>query len=393
MGRTEQAVILGSRFGGLAVSTWLRRLYRPGQLAIVVIDQWRDTVYRPGLVHAVNNPPNKVMSSVQIPLTAYRKRHAITFVHDVVTGIDPVRHLIHTANHPPVPYTVLFIATGSRPGWHTIKGLEPSCGGICEDYLARQLASTLTHQIPRRIVFAAGGIDSNPAWTPPITVGCECPLLEAAFLWDTHLRQQNQRGNSTITVLTPAKTVAENAGPKAQHWLQQELARRHIGVVTEAQYHQVTASEIILRTQRIRYDATVWIPPYIGSEYLRGTDLDDGFGWVPTNAYLNHPHYPEIYAVGDIVSHSWPKMGHSAMVQAHIAVKHWHAVQNHRPLPQPYRPQLLWALETGGGRGLFVQSDVYYGGSREIVHAGHWPWAAKSLFQKAYMVLRGNLPV
>ncbi|MCY0909651.1 MAG: hypothetical protein OWR62_14820 [Sulfobacillus thermotolerans] len=70
MGRTEQAVILGSRFGGLAVSTWLRRLYRPGQLAIVVIDQWRDTVYRLGLVHAVNNPPNKVMSSVQIPLTA-----------------------------------------------------------------------------------------------------------------------------------------------------------------------------------------------------------------------------------------------------------------------------------------------------------------------------------
>lgn len=37
---TRQAVVLGARFGGLAVVTWLRRVYSPGPLEIVVIDRW-----------------------------------------------------------------------------------------------------------------------------------------------------------------------------------------------------------------------------------------------------------------------------------------------------------------------------------------------------------------
>lgn len=111
--------------------------------------------------------------------------------------------------------------------------------------------------------------------------------------------------------------------------------------------------------------AGLWIPPYIGASWLRGSAIEEGYGWVPTDGYLNHPDYPDIYAVGDIGSHPWPKMGHSATVQARIAVRHWYGVNNHRPLPMPYRPELLWAMETGGGRGLFVQSDVFYGGTRD----------------------------
>lgn len=390
---TRQAVVLGARFGGLAVVTWLRRVYSPGTLDIVVIDRWEETIYRPGLVHAMTVEPLQVLPPVRMAMAAFWKRHHVQFIHDTVTGLDPQRRQIYTVSHSPISYGVLFVTTGSDPGWDTVDGLGPHRGGICEGYLARQTSSNLTPRPPKRMVFAAGMIHGNPAWTPQISVGCECPLLESALLWEDRLRRSGLREDADIVVLTPAATIAESAGAQAQQWLRQAFSRRGIRVITGASYKKVTDSEVILADRRIAYDGSLWIPPYIGASWLEGSAIEDGYGWIPTDSYLNHPDYPDIYAVGDVVSHPWPKMGHSAMVQARIAVRHWHAVQTRRPLPMPYHPELLWAMETGRGRGLFVQSDVFYGGTREIVHSGYWPWAAKQAFQKTYVSLRGAFPL
>jgi sulfide:quinone oxidoreductase len=115
---------------------------------------------------------------------------------------------------------------------------------------------------------------------------------------------------------------------------------------------------------------------------------------VPTTDHLRHPDWPEIYAIGDIVSHSWPKMAHSAMVQARVAVHDWVGRQfGRKKRPAPYRPQLVWALETGPGEAFFALSDVFYGGQRQWVYHGRSPYWAKQGVQWAYVRRHGELPI
>ncbi|NMP21195.1 NAD(P)/FAD-dependent oxidoreductase [Sulfobacillus harzensis] len=392
--RTQHALVLGSRFGGLAVTSWLRRLYSPSRLAITVIDQWHEMIFRPGLVHAMDTAPDTLMSGVTIPLRPFWQKQKVRFLHDTIVGIDPSAREVYTASHAPVRYDVLFIATGSSPGWNLIPGLALHHQGICEGYMARHTA-TLNRQYPEgRLVFATGPIDAPNEWHPAINVGCECPLFETALLWDQHLRQSKQREAAEITVLTPSQHIVEMASPAVRERLQELLHKRNIRLVTRAAFQQVTDRFITLARKEIPYDRMVWIPPQQGSQWLRGSGVDDGLGWVPTDEYLQHPDWPEIYAVGDVTSHPWPKMGHAAMVQARVAVHHWAwREQRQRKKPRPYEPQFLWVLEVGRGDALFVLSNKVYGGKREVILRGRTSYWAKQIFQWTYTQTAGALPI
>lgn len=388
------AVVLGSRFGGLAVLSWLRRLFSAGELHITVIDQWEEMIFRPGLVHAMDMKPDKLIGPVTISLSTYWKRHQIANLHDTVVGIDAERRLVYTATHPPVPYDVLFIATGSTARWDSIPGLDLYHQGLCEGYLARHTAALNHRSTEGRFVFAVGPLKASASWTPRVQVGCECPVIESAFLWDSHLRRLKARDTSCITVITPASAIAEDGGSVIRSRVEELMADRQIRLITKAHFELVTRSTIQLNTQTIPYDRAVWIPPLAGSRWLEGSPIADEWGWVPTDEYLNHPQWPDIYAVGDVVSHSWPKMGHTAMVQARVAVHHWaHRKRVRRKMPAPFYPQLLWALETGKGYAFFALSDVFYGGTRQWVYHGRTPYWAKQIFQWAYVHQRGALPI
>jgi len=389
-----RAVVLGSRFGGMAVITWLRRLFSPNLLSITVIDQWQEMIFRPGLVHAMDQSPDRLVSSVTIALPAFWKKLRLDFIHDTIVSVDPNRRWVYTAAHDPVAYDVLFIATGSTPLWTAIAGLEFCHQGICEGYLANRTAWLNRTQPEGAFVFAVGPIAGNPSWSPNIQVGCECPLLESALLWDQELRRRQLRDKVEITVISPADQLAEDGGPVIRERIEEMMAQRGITVVTGAQFVEVGDRHIQLQDRRIAYDRAVWIPPAGGSRWLRNSKLDDGYGWVPTDQFMQHPDWPEVYAVGDVVSHPWPKMGHSAMVQARVAVHHWAAGrQAKKRAVAPYHPYLVWALETGPGQAFFALSDVFYGGHRQIVYHGRSPCWAKQIFQRAYVARAGALPI
>ncbi len=392
--KPQRAVVLGSRFGGLAVISWLRRLFSPGELEITVIDQWEEMIFRPGLVHAMDTAPDRLMPPITLSLSSFWKRHKITSLHDTVVDLDPDRRLVSTATHPPLPYDVLFIATGGTARWDKIPGLDLSHQGLCEGYLARHTATLNRRSTEGQFVFAVGPLQASPSWTPTVHVGCECPLIESALLWDAHLRRLNTRESSSITVITPASHIAEVGGPVIQARVEELLAERQIRLITKAQFVGVTPSTINLDRHTIPYDRAVWVPPMTGAQWLQGSPVADDWGWIPTDEYLNHPQWSDIYAVGDVVSHAWPKMGHAAMVQARISVHHWHQRQTARRTKlRPFAPRLLWILETGSKHALFALSDVFYGGGHQWVYHGQTPYWAKQSFQWAYVHRRGALPI
>jgi len=389
----KRAVVLGARFGGLAVVAWLRRLYSPGHLEVTVIEQWQRMIYRPGLVDVFQSDPLSLMPRLTIPLAPYFKRRRVQLLTDTVVGIDPEKRHVIVASHAPVPYDVLFVATGMEPAWDAVSGLSRRHGGLCEGYLARRSGRLLHAEPHGRMVWAVGPLLGVDHWDPPATVGCECPVLESLFIWDRYLRQKHRRDQVELTVITPAARIAEMVGPRAREWVLTELDRRSIRLITGARYQQVTDRTVILSDQTVPYDHSVWIPPYRGPRWAQDTPLVDQGGWIPVSDHLQHPVFPDIYAVGDGISRSWPKQGHSAMVEARVAVTHWHAQQEKQKPPPPFRPLMLWVLETGGPFGMFHASTTFWGGSRDILWRGHWPVWVKHAFGWAYIRRHGDLPI
>ncbi len=387
------AVVLGARFGGLAITSWLRRLYPAEELDITVVDRWQDAVYRPGLVHAMDQPGLNVAKKVTMPLSSHWKKLRITPIQDIIVQIDPDQQKVYTATLPPISYDVLFMATGTEPGWDRIAGLSPRRGGVCEAYQARHTAWQRQSWSQGHFVFAAGPIIGSPQWEPKISVGCECPLLESAFLFERWLVKQQLRTKTQISVMTAGSSLAENSSPRVRQQLTRLMAQRNITVYTNVQFERVTDHDIFIKGERVPYDRSVWIAPMKGPSWLTNTKLDDGYGWIPTSNYMNHVRYPNIYAVGDGTSHPWPKMGHSAMVQSRVAVHHWLAKQKHKKLPAPFHPYLVWMLETGDSHSLFSITNMFYGGTTDILYHGLWPAWIKRAFQRSYVWTHGSLPI
>jgi sulfide:quinone oxidoreductase len=351
-------------------------------------------VYRPGLVRCMQGVAPGLVAGVRVPLGRFWARQRVRAVHDTVVGLDPDRRVVHLATQDPLPYDVVFIATGSCPAWDAIPGLDRAVAGICEGYLARHTANLNARQVSGHVVFAAGPCIGAPNWEPPLAVGCECPLLEAALLWDGWLRKTGRRNSARITVVTPARTIFETLGPKGRSALERALRGREIALVTRARYRRVGSGVIELQDRVIACDRMIWVPPLAGPRWTQVSGIDDGRGWVPTDAYLNHPAWPNIYAVGDVVSHPWPKSGHAAMVEARVAVHHW-AWRDHTLPKEPaaYRPEVLAVLQDSDRTAFGLRSDTFYGGTRDFVRHGRLPHCAKRLFEWAYVRSSGDLPL
>ncbi|MCL8207462.1 MAG: FAD-dependent oxidoreductase [Actinomycetia bacterium] len=390
MGRGERfrVVVLGARFGGLAVVHRLRRLMGD-RVTLTVVDQRATAVFRPALVEAMARPPVFVRS-LRIPLDRAVGR-AGTFLNDRAVAIDAHRRLVHLASRRPLPYDVLFWATGADAAWSVVEGLSPATGGLCEDFLARHAAAANATWTGGRILFVAGPYRADPRATPQPASACECPLYEAAFLFDQALRRHGRRDHTEVVVVSPAGVVGEALGPRGRARLQDLLDTRRIRVVTGARYVRVEPGRLVLADGALKAERMIWIPPYAGSDLARRSGLDDGYGWVPTTGHGRHRDWPDIYAVGDLAARL-PKTAHAAVTQARAAVDHWVRTVRGQSPPAPWHPASVTLLDTGDGRALLAYGPGPVGDARE--HVVHARWAAwvKDLLAWLYVRSDGRLP-
>lgn len=356
-----------------------------------IVDAWPTMVYRPGLVYALTDQPTFVRR-YRINARTVCERAGFRFLEGRAVAIDPERQRVYLTTHHPVPYDVLFLATGSDPGWTTIPGLNVSRGGLCEDYLARHTAQERSQWPGGRVVWAAGPLRANPRSAVQQAVADEFMLYESCLLWDAVCRRSRTRERTTIRFLTPASVLGEALGPKGQSRLQRIMAERAIEVKTGVTYRRVTEAGIQLADGFVPADGMIWLPPYVGSGLARDSGLDDGYGWVPVTAHLQHPQWPTIYAVGDITTHV-PKLAHGAMVQARVAVHHWAAQIHHKPLLPPYHPQVVALIDIGQGQGFFSLNTTLLGGDRDWVYVGRLAQMAKKIFNQSYVRFHSKLPI
>ncbi|MCL6595394.1 MAG: FAD-dependent oxidoreductase [Firmicutes bacterium] len=386
-----RVVVLGAHFGGLAVLHWLHRLVAKA-VDVVVVAAKPYAVFKPDLVFSAYARP-RFVGAARIDLSDVCRRLGVRLVVDYALAVEPDLRRVRLANRPPLPYDVLFLATGMDWAWELIPGLGPETGFLCEDYASRHVAARMAGWRGGRIALWAGPLVQGPA-SPPAPTACECPLVEWVLMAHGHLRSQGRRTATRFALVTPARALGEELGPRAQARVAAHLAGAGVQVVTGARVREVTADGVVFesadgRVRRMRPDLSVWMPPAAGSALARRSGLDDGWGWVPTDGHMRHVALPDLYAVGDINAVTVPKRGHTAMVQARVAVHHLARRLGRRVQAPPYRPSSLSLLHLGGGRALLDWTQ----GRQEVMWEGRGPHLLKRAFSWAYRRGGGGLPL
>ncbi len=392
----HRVVVLGGQFGGLTVAHWLGRLAPRRRVEAVLVSPKPYAVYKPDLVMSAHADPAFVKDT-RADLVAACRRLGLRLVIDYALGIDPSRGRVHLAHNGPLDYDTLFWATGMDYEWSMVPGMGPDAGFTCEDYAARHLAARLRDFDGGDVALIAGALYQDPAVRPALSCSCECALFEWLFLARSHLRRTGALARTRFVLATGAATTAETFGPRAQARVRELLQEAHVEVLERTGVLKRSADGLLLEgpggRQRLKPALSVWMPPAAGSALARQSGLDDGWGWVATNEFMQHTAWPNIYAVGDLNRATLPKHGHFAMVQARVAVRHW-AAQVLRARPGPgFRPASLGIMNMGEGRALLDFTDTLYGGSRELVLEGRLAYALKQAFGLAYRWGRGGMPV
>ena len=85
-----------------------------------------------------------------------------------------------------------------------------------------------------------------------------------------------------------------------------------------------------------------------------------------------------MYAVGDCVNFSGPKMGHMAVGQAEVAAANLAAeAEGHLPVSH-YIHDLKLVIDEGGSDSIYVHKDIWTNEPADVRQGRFWSWAKRA---------------
>lgn len=297
-------LILGGGFGGMVAAEHLAKSLSPEHQLTLVSRSRRFTFY-PALVRLAFGKCEEGDISYDLPDAMLARR--VRFIEAEVTHVDP--HARKASLHGgdidgDIRYDYLIYALGRRLATERVKGFFEHA-----HHLLGVKAALKFGEAARDFRAGHAVIGSCPG------ARLEVPVYETAFAL---ARQLEGRGDSArITIINPQFPSEHLGGADLARALQPTLAAHHIEHLASFPIAEVTAEAVVSGDGRkIEYDLLMLVPPFQGTSALASTGLTDDAGYVRVDHTMRVLGAERIYAVGDAVYFSGPKMGHMAVRQA-----------------------------------------------------------------------------
>jgi sulfide:quinone oxidoreductase len=354
MSQRHTIVIAGGGSGGLAVAA--RLLNANPQLDVAIIEPSEHHYYQPLWTLVGGGVFDR--ETTRRPEGDYIPRGA-RWIRDSIAAFEPETHTVVLRSGERVVYEQLVVALGMQLDWHKIKGLEGNMGkdGVCSNYSYETVESTWK--------FLKDFPGGNAIFTFPSTpIKCAGAPQKIMYLADDWLRKIGVRASSRVIYASATPAIF---GVKHYRQALEPIVQRK-GIETHFRHDLVevraAAKEAVFRDLDknaelvLPYKLLHVVPPQSAPDVVKTSALANKDGWVEVDKYtLQHPRFPEVFALGDNSSLPTSRTGAAIRKQAPVLTENLLAARAGAPLVARYDGYASCPLVTGYGKLILAEFD------------------------------------
>jgi sulfide:quinone oxidoreductase len=354
-------VIIGAGSAGISVAARLKTAQK--SLDVAILDPATKHYYQP-MWTLVGGGAADISSTERLQKDLIPQR--VTWLPSAVTEIDPQACAIKTSTNQTVTYDYLVVCPGIQVDWHKIKGLEAALGhdGVCSNYAFEQAPKTW-EMIQR---FDGG----NALFTAPATpIKCGGAPQKIMYLADSAFRKRGVRERSKVMYTSAGSMIF--AVKEFAAALTKVVERKEIDLLfkhdllevrpqSKEAVFKVTDEQGQVSEKAIAYGLIHVTPPMSAPNFIQQSPIavQDGAlkGWVAADkATLQHPNFPNIFALGDAAALPTSKTGAAIRKQAPVVVENLLALIKGQTLTAHYDGYTSCPLVTDYGKLVLAEFD------------------------------------
>jgi sulfide:quinone oxidoreductase len=355
--RRHQVVIVGGGNGGISVAA---RLLRAGRDLDVAIIEPSETHYYQPLWTLVGGGVVPKEKSAR-PQADVIPRGA-TWVRSAVTQFVPEANEVLTEAGERIEYQFLVVAAGIELDWDAVAGLRGNVG-------RNDVVSNYEYDQCERTWEAIRNFKGGTALfvMPPPPIKCAGAPQKIAYLADEAFRRQGVRDKTRI--IYASATAGIFAVEKYAEQLNAVIARKGIETLYQHELVELRADthEAVFVDHGhdhgqvvLNYDLIHVVPPQRAPAFVRESLLADKGGWLEVDKHtLQHPRYPNVFALGDASSLPTSRTGAAIRKQAPVLVENLLAQLNGKGAEtfSSYDGYAACPLVTGYGKLILAEFD------------------------------------
>lgn len=360
-------LILGGGFGGVMAAESLAKQITDDH-QITLVSRTRKFLFYPDLVRLAFGKcePDDISFDLREAMLDRRVR----FIEGEVARVDPhVRRIImaHGEIEGEVPYDYLIFALGRRFATEEITGFFEHANHLLTVEGALEFGENVKGFHEGRAV-----VGQCPGARLPV------PVYETAFALARLLKQKKQSTPVLVTIVSPDPPNLQFNDLNIAPALRRALEEHEIEYLPDFPIERVTSNAVITNSGRaLNYNLLMLIPPFRGPGAVAGVGITDGDGYIKVDRAMRVAGVDRMYAVGDCVSFSGPKLGHMALQQAEVAATNVSLeIAGLDPIPA-YDHEMMLIIDEGGGETIYLHKGLWIDEPAKVRQGRFWSWAKR----------------
>lgn len=359
-------LILGGGFGGMVAAEYLAKTL-PTEHQITLVSRSSRFTFYPALVRLA-------FGKCEVDDISYDLREAmldrrVRFIEAEVAHVDPHARKASLRGGDidgDIKYDYLVYALGRRLATEQVTGFFEHA-----HHLLGVKAALKFGEAARGFRKGHAVIGSCPG------ARLDVPVYETAFALARQLEERGDRAR--ITIISPDYPSEHPGGADLAHALRPTLAAHHIEHLASFPIAKVTAEAVVSSDGReVEYDLLMLVPPFEGASALASTGLADEEGYVRVDHTMRVLGAGKMYAAGDAVYFSGPKMGHMAVRQAEVAAENLAAEIEGREPSARYNHEMTLVVDEGGKDTFYLHKSLWEEGDKTVGRGRFWGWAKRA---------------
>jgi len=360
-------LILGGGFGGVVAAQRLAEKLGD-EHQITLVSRSRSFVFYPALVRLAFGKCGR--EDVSFDLRGTMLNRKVNFIEAEVARIDPHERKVTIAYgevEGNLFYDYLVFALGRRLATERISGFYENAHHLLNVDKTLKFGKAIS-------AFHHGHAVIGQCEDARLPV----PVYETAFALSRLLEERGERERVRITIVSPDQPGLQFGDSEVTTALRNALDTHGIEYLADFGVSKITPGAVMTSNgHALNFNLLMLVPPFEGSPAVSYLGISNN-AYVNVDSTMRVRGVERMYAVGDCVNFSGPKMGHMAVRQAEVAAANLAAeIEGREPLSR-YSHEMRMVIDEGGGDSIYVHKDIWTNEPANVRQGRFWSWAKRA---------------